>query len=119
MPRNTTEVWTPRGLVTYYVLFLIDLKTRRVQIAGITPFPDEAFMVQVARNLTDCFDGFLRKHRFVICDRDSKFSGKFKTALKDAGVKVILIPFQAPNCKAHASHCTSSVRFVRSFPVVA
>ena len=39
----TTEVWTPHGLVTHYVLFVIDLKTRRVQIAGITPSPDEAF----------------------------------------------------------------------------
>ena len=55
----TTEVWTPRGLVTYYTLFLIDLKTRRVHIAGSTPHPVEAFMAQVARNLTDALDGFL------------------------------------------------------------
>jgi len=78
----TTEVWTPRGLVTYYVLFVIDLKTRRVEIAGIARFPGAEFMAQVARNLTDCFDGFLRSHRFLILDRDSKFTGQFKGTLQ-------------------------------------
>ncbi len=88
----TAEVWTGRGLVTYYVLFVIDLKSRRVEIAGITPFPGEAFMAQVARNLTDCVDGFLRDNRYVICDRDGKFTEQFKRTLKDAGTKVVLIP---------------------------
>ncbi len=55
----TTEVWTARGLVTHYVLFVIDHATRKVHIAGITPHPNSAFMAQVARNLTDCVDGFL------------------------------------------------------------
>ena len=63
-----------RGLVTYYTLFVIDLKTRRVHIAGSTPNPDEAFMAQIARNLTDAIDGFLLPHRFLICDRDTKFT---------------------------------------------
>ena len=49
----TTEVWTPLGLTTYYILFLIDLKTRRAHVAGLTTTPDGAFMAQVARNLTD------------------------------------------------------------------
>ena len=47
----TTEVWTPLGLTTYYILFLIDLKTRRAHIAGLTTTPDGAFIAQVARNL--------------------------------------------------------------------
>jgi hypothetical protein len=55
----STEVWTRKGLVTYYTLFVIDLKTRRVHVAGSTPHPGETFMTQVARNLTDAFDGFL------------------------------------------------------------
>ena len=54
----TTEVWTPLGLTTYYILFLIDLKTRRAHIAGLTTTPDGAFIAQVARNLTDPEDGF-------------------------------------------------------------
>jgi len=52
----------PTGLKTHYVLFVIDLKTRVVNIAGITTAAGEAFMAQVARNLTDHVDGFLRSH---------------------------------------------------------
>jgi transposase InsO family protein len=102
----TTEVWTPHGLVTQFVLFVIDLKTRRVQIAGITPSPDEAFMAQVVRNLTDYVDGFLRNHRFLILDRDSKLTKQFKDALKSAGVNV----FQAPNCNAFAERFVLSIK---------
>ncbi|MDA9983357.1 hypothetical protein N9H39_11690 [Gammaproteobacteria bacterium] len=57
----TVEVWTPRGLVTYYVLFIIHLSTRSVHIAGVTTAPNGAYMKQVARNLTDVGDGFLVK----------------------------------------------------------
>ena len=84
----TTEVWTARGLVTYYVLFLIDLKTRRVHIAGATPFPGESFMAQVARNLTDMMDGFLLTKRILICDRDAKFTEQFKKAIEAFGVNL-------------------------------
>ena len=48
----TTEVWTWCGLTTYYVFFFIRLGTREVHVAGVTPHPDEAWMVQVARNAT-------------------------------------------------------------------
>ena len=98
----TAEVWMPTGLKTYYVLFVVDLKTGRVDIAGITTNPGEAFMAQVARNLTDLADGFLRAHRFLICDRDTKFTAQFKRLLKDSGVDVILTPRQAPNYNAFA-----------------
>ena len=72
----TTEVWTTRGLVTHYVLFVIDYATRAVEIAGITTNPDSAFMAQVGRNLTDAVDGFLRSKQFLIVDRDSKFTDR-------------------------------------------
>ena len=48
----TAEVWTLGGLVTYYVLFFLHLDSRKVQVAGITPHPNEAWMIQVARNVT-------------------------------------------------------------------
>ncbi len=106
----TTEVWTPTGLRTYYVLFLIDLETRKAQVAGITPHPNGAFMAQVARNLTDAFDGFLRHHRFVICDRDSSFTAEFRRMLASAGVRVVQTPRQAPNCNAHAERFVLSIK---------
>ena len=70
----TVEVATWHGLVTYYVLFVMELATRRVQIAGITPYPTAAFMQQCARQLTDPFDGFLLGKRYLIHDRDTKFT---------------------------------------------
>lgn len=64
----SVEDWTPRGLQTYYALFVINLKSRRVHVAGLTTTPSEAFMEQVARNWTACVAGFLRDHRTRICD---------------------------------------------------
>jgi len=106
----TTEVWTPFGLKTYYVLFVIDLKTRRVHFAGATVNPGETFMAQIARNLTDAVDGFLNGHRFLILDRDSKFSPQFKRVVKDAGVDPILCPRQAPNCNSYAERFVLSIK---------
>jgi len=106
----TTEVWTPRGLKTHYVLILIELETRRVHVAGITTNPDGAFMAQVARNLTDAFDGFLNGHRFVICDRDTCLTAQFRGILEDVGVKVIRTPVKAPNCNAYAERFVLSIK---------
>ena len=104
----TTEVWTVRGLVTYYTLFVIELESRRVHLVGSTPHPDDAFMLQVARVLSAADDGVLRDHRILICDRDTKWSATFRWTLADVGIRVVQTPFQAPNCNAHAE------RFVRS-----
>ena len=106
----TTEVWTPLGLTTYYVLFLIDLETRRAHVAGLTTTPDGAFIAQVAGNVTDAADGFLRAHRFVICDRDAKFTAEFRHILQVVGVEVILTPRHAPNCNAHAERVFEDLR---------
>ena len=106
----TTEVWALGGLKTVYVLFFIDLKTRRVNIAGITTHSGLSFMAQIARNLTDPVDGFLRDHRFLICDRDTKFTEQFKRILEDSGVEVILAPRQAPNCNAYAERFVLSIK---------
>jgi putative transposase len=104
----TTEVWTLRGLVAYYTVFVIELHSRRVQIVGSTPHPDEAFMRQIARQLMDASDGVLADQRFLICDRDRKWSAGVRCLLESSGVRVIRTPFCAPNCNAHAE------RFVRS-----
>ena len=104
----TVEVWTPRGLLTYYVLFVMGLKTRSVHIAGVTTSPNGAYMKQVARNLTDASDGFLSNSRYLIMDRDTKYSAEFRGYLDREGVKPVRCPARAPNCNAFAE------RFVRS-----
>ena len=106
----TTEVWTARGLVTYYTLFVLDLKSRRVQIVGSTPNPDAAFMVQAARLLTDAVDGLLAGHRVLICDRDGKWTDAFRGLLTGVGVRIALTPVQAPNANAYAERFVRSIR---------
>src|SRR5262249_11811825 len=98
----TTEVWTARGLVTYYTLFVIELASRRVHLMGSTPHPDDALVVQVARTLTHADDGTLRGHRILICDRDTKWSEAFRRTLAVAGIRVVQTPYHTPNCNAHA-----------------
>ena len=104
----TIEVWGPRGLVTFYVFFVIELATRRVEIAGITLAPNEAWMMQVGRNLTDPCDGFLRHKKKLIIDRDSNYSVAFRTLLTDSGIEIVRLPPRSPNLNAYAE------RFVRS-----
>jgi len=103
----TSEVWTPRGLVTYYTLFVIDLRSRWVHVVRSTPNPDAAFMAQAAGCLTDVVAGFLTGHRVLIRDRDGKWTERFRDILQGSGVRVVLTPIQAPNAKAQASYCTS------------
>ena len=77
----SVEVITRSGLVRYFVLFVIDLKTRRVEIAGILPRPNGEWMKQIARNLTDCDEGFLNGSRHLIHDRDPLFTRSFRAIL--------------------------------------
>jgi transposase InsO family protein len=104
----TVEVATWHGLVTYYVLVVMELATRHVYIAGITPHPTAAFMQQCARQLTDPFDGCLLGKRYLIHDRDTKFTPAFDALLKDSGVEPIVLPPRSPNLNAYCE------RFIRS-----
>jgi putative transposase len=104
----TTDVWTWRGLVTYYTVFVIDLASRRVQILGSTPHPEALFMQQIVRTLMIAEDGVADTLNILICDRDRKWSGDVQRRLRDAGIRVVLIPERAPNANAYAE------RFVRS-----
>jgi transposase InsO family protein len=104
----SVEVLTRTGLVRYFVLFVIDLKTRRVEIAGILPRPNGDWMGQIARNLTDCDDGFLNGSRHLIHDRDPLFTTSFREILRSSGVEAVKLPARSPNLNAYAE------RFVRS-----
>ncbi len=105
----TVEVWTPRGLVTYYVLFVIEVATRRVQIARTTRHPNAAFMAQVARELTG-FDGFLEGKRILLLDRDTKFTAEFVQILEDSGVRCLKLPHRSPNLNAYAERFVLSIK---------
>ena len=74
----TVEVLTWRGLITYYVLFIIHLESRRVSLAGITRHPDQAWMQQMARNATGESGGLLDQRRYALRDRDTKFCPLFR-----------------------------------------
>ena len=104
----TVEVLTLAGLRRYFVFFVIELKTRRVHIAGIHPQPDGQWMEQMARNLTDPVDGFLRTARQLIHDRDPLYTRVFGEILVSGDVEPIRLPPKSPNLNAYAE------RFVRS-----
>jgi transposase InsO family protein len=106
----TTEVWTWRGLVTYYTVFVIDLASRRVQLLGSTPHPDERFMQQTVRTLTMVEGRAVRAPQVLICDRDRKWSGDVRRRLRDAGIRVVLIPERAPNANAYAERFVGSIK---------
>lgn len=96
----SVEVLTLRGLVTYYVLFFIKLESRRVKIAGITPHPNEAWMKQIARNVTMDGWGFLEECRYLSHDRDTKFTDSFRAIIKWSDVEPLKLPARSPNLNA-------------------
>ena len=104
----TTEVVTPVGLMTYYVLFFIHIGSRAVHIAAITPHPNERWMKQVARNVTMDSWGFLSNCKYLIHDRDTKFCKSFRSIIAEMGIKPIRLPPQSPRMNSYAE------RFVRS-----
>lgn len=104
----TVEVWTPKGLQRFIVLFFIELSTRRVEIAGISVVANGLWMNQIARNLTDSVDGLLTGKRYLIHDRDPLFTEEFLSTLKVVGIESVKLPPRSPNLNAYAE------RFVRS-----
>jgi putative transposase len=104
----TVEVWTCKGLQRFFVLFFIELSTRRVQIAGISTTANGFWMNQIARNLTDAVDGLLKGKRYLIHDRDPLFTVEFLTTLAELGVESVKLPPRSPNLNSYAE------RFVRS-----
>jgi putative transposase len=106
----SAEVWTLGGLVTFYVLFFIKLKTREVHIAGMTAHPNEAWMTQIARNLTMDEWGILNPGQYLIHDRDTKFCASFQQILDGAGVKRLPLPPRSPNLNAIAERWVRSVK---------
>src|SRR5450830_927468 len=106
----TAEVLTLRGLVTYYVLFFIHLESRKVDIAGITVHPNELWMQQMARNVTMEGCGILRDCRYLLHDRDTKYTISFRAIIESGGVKPLALPARSPNLNAYAERWVRSVK---------
>ena len=106
----TAEVWTTAWLVTYYVLFFIHLASRKVHVAGMTPHPDERWMVQIARNVTMEEWGFLTPGQYLIHDRDGKFCPAFQHTIDAAGVKRVPLPPRSPDLNAYAERWVRSIK---------
>ena len=97
------EIITRAGLVRYFVLFVIDLKTRRVEVAGIIQQPNGEWMKQIARNLTDVIDGYLKKTEYLIHDRDPLYTREFADILASGGVKTVKLPARSPDLNAYVA----------------
>jgi putative transposase len=92
----------------YYVLFFIEIASRRVHIAGCTTNPTGAWVSQQARNLS--VTGILERTRFLIHDRDSTFTAAFDEVFRSEGIKVIHTPIRAPRANAYAERFVRTVR---------
>src|ERR1019366_9487665 len=106
----TVEVLTLRGLVTYYVLFFIHLESRKVDIAGITVHPDQPWMQQMARNVTMEGCRALQDCRYLLHDRDTKYTISFRAIIESGGVKQLALPARSPNLNAYAERWVRSVK---------
>jgi putative transposase len=126
-PRRTGPTWTEflraqgRGVLacdfftvetmslrTLYVLFFIEISTRRVYVAGTTSRPDSAWVTQQARNLS--ITGRLHDKHLLVRDRDAKFSGPFDEVLRTEGLAVVKTPIRVPKANAVAERWFGTVR---------
>jgi transposase InsO family protein len=106
----TAEIWTARGLVTYYVLVFLRVAARQVYIAGVTPWPDLDWMKQMARNVSLAEEGFLNGCRYLLHDRDTKFCAGFDAILRAGGIEPLVLPVRSPNLNAYCERWIRSVK---------
>jgi transposase InsO family protein len=99
-------VWLQR----LYVLFFIELETRRVHLAGVTANPNAAWITQQARNLLLRLEEQGRRVRFLIRDRDGKFCRGFDDVFRSEDAEVLVTPLQTPNANAYAERWVRTVR---------
>ncbi|HET8893924.1 MAG TPA: integrase core domain-containing protein [Gaiellaceae bacterium] len=94
----------------FYVLFFIELATRRVRLAGITTKPDGRWVAQQARTLLMQLDDEDVRPQFLVRDRDIKFTREFDEVFRSEGIRVIKAPVRAPKTRAHAERWVGSAR---------
>jgi len=105
----SVEVLTFSGLVTFYVLFFINLKTKKIVIGGISDHPDGEWMAQIARNVTG-WDGKLENAKYIIHDNDKKYPPQFNKIMDGSGVKPVKLPIMSPNLNAYSERWVRSIK---------
>jgi len=97
-------------LQTLYVLFFLEVGTRRVHVAGCTAHPTSAWVTQQARQFVWTFQTSSQRPRFLIHDRDSKFTPLFDAVFRSEGRRILRTPICAPNANAFAERWVRSIR---------
>ena len=98
------------ALRRYYVLFVVELHSRVVDVLGVTANPGGPWVAQVARNFVADLEGHGRQFRFLLRDRDTKFAASFDTVMASAGIEVVRTPVQAPRANAFAERWVGTAR---------
>ncbi len=93
----------------YYVLFVIEVEQRVVHLLGVTTNPDNPWVAQVARNFATGLEDAGRRFRFLVCDRDGKFTSSFDTVFASVGIKAVKTPARAPRANAYAKRWVRTV----------
>jgi transposase InsO family protein len=94
----------------YYVLFVVEVKTRVVHFLGVTANPDGPWVTQVARNFVADLEDQGQPFRFLVRDRDTKFTASFDAVIASAGIKVVRTPVQTPVANAFAERWVRTAR---------
>lgn len=104
------EVWTRRGLVRCQIFFVMSLAKRKVEIAHIGCQVNGTVMSQVARNLTDSEEGFLRDMEYFICDHEVLYAKEFRETPETSGVEVIRTRIGCPQQNGYAERFVKSIK---------
>ena len=106
----SVELLTLLGLMRCMILFFVDIQTRTVKLVGVKINPDGAWVKQVARNMTDPWDGFLLGEKYLICDRDSLFTMDVEQIFKERGIKMKRITAGAPSMNCYSESFVKTIK---------